>query len=276
MRGNIPISLRGIEKVFRAEIQTASGKVSSSSRDVKQFIGRSILPGLVDVRPSDPTSPQREPDRRTQILVRGSVALPDHVQRGVAIRATTEEVWVAPYFFRLICKNGAVLSQTLQARHIALSELSGRAEAEYAIGKAIRDCCNDESFVKAADQLRAAHEQPIDEAALRASLSARIAPPVGTALLGLIRGQLIQQGARTRFVLINAVTAVARDLPNPDLRWRLEEFGGGLLVVEIPPPPTNNDGAEAVLPASENLSEQFGDSTNRLGSYARTKRPARC
>jgi hypothetical protein len=33
------------------------------------------------------------------------------------------------------------------------------------------------------------------------------------------------------FGLINAVTSVARDTSDPDLRWRLEELGGGIPVV---------------------------------------------
>ena len=29
--------------------------------------------------------------------------------------------------------------------------------------------------------------------------------------------------------LVNAVTSVARDTPDPEMRWRLEELGGGML-----------------------------------------------
>jgi hypothetical protein len=33
---------------------------------------------------------------------------------------------------------------------------------------------------------------------------------------------------------MNAVTSVARDTQDPDLRWRLEELGGGLPVERCP------------------------------------------
>jgi hypothetical protein len=34
---------------------------------------------------------------------------------------------------------------------------------------------------------------------------------------------------RSLFGLVNAVTSVARDTDDPNLRWRLEELGGGML-----------------------------------------------
>jgi hypothetical protein len=39
---------------------------------------------------------------------------------------------------------------------------------------------------------------------------------------------------RSRFALMNAVTSVARDTADPELRWRLEEMGGGIPVGRAP------------------------------------------
>jgi hypothetical protein len=36
---------------------------------------------------------------------------------------------------------------------------------------------------------------------------------------------------------MNAVTSVARDTRDPELRWRLETFGGGIPVIEATPQP---------------------------------------
>src|SRR5256885_684810 len=41
-----------------------------------------------------------------------------------------------------------------------------------------------------------------------------------------ILGRFARDGDRSGFGLMNAVTSTARDTRNPDLRWRLEEFGG--------------------------------------------------
>jgi hypothetical protein len=43
-----------------------------------------------------------------------------------------------------------------------------------------------------------------------------------------IMDQFAREADSSTFGLMNAVTAVARDTPDPDLRWRLEELGGGI------------------------------------------------
>jgi hypothetical protein len=40
---------------------------------------------------------------------------------------------------------------------------------------------------------------------------------------------------QSRFGLVNAVTSVARDTRDPELRWQLEEFGGGIPVAAQQP-----------------------------------------
>ena len=43
-----------------------------------------------------------------------------------------------------------------------------------------------------------------------------------------IMDQFFGGGDRSRFGLMNAVTAVARDEADPEVRWGLEELGGGI------------------------------------------------
>jgi hypothetical protein len=52
----------------------------------------------------------------------------------------------------------------------------------------------------------------------------------------------VRPGDRSPFGLANAVTAVARDTRDPDLRWNLEEFGGAV-VATVPRHPA--DGGHA-------------------------------
>jgi len=40
----------------------------------------------------------------------------------------------------------------------------------------------------------------------------------------------------SRYGLINAVTSLARDTRNPELRWSLETIGGALIVTSTPTP----------------------------------------
>jgi hypothetical protein len=50
--------------------------------------------------------------------------------------------------------------------------------------------------------------------------------------------QLIRTGDTTLFGLANAVTATARETRDPELKWDLEEFGGGIAIgaPQISPP----------------------------------------
>jgi hypothetical protein len=247
MRNNArSITLRGIEQVYRNEVQSCGGKVFGRTRDAKQFMARAVYQGFVDVRPNDPNVPRLERDRRTGNVVSLRANVQDHVKKGVAIRATTHDVLIAPYVFRQICRNGAILSRMLATRHISLSELSGRAEAEYVLRDAIRASSQEETFANAADQLRAAHEQPGNLRALQTAILTDFAPPTGALTLGLIHRQLMPGVRPTQFMLINAVTAVARDVTAPHLKWRLEELGGGMILTETGPPPRSDDGETAI------------------------------
>jgi hypothetical protein len=46
---------------------------------------------------------------------------------------------------------------------------------------------------------------------------------------------------------MNAVTSVARDTRDPELRWRLEEFGGGIPALARDPSPRLDDARAGVL-----------------------------
>jgi hypothetical protein len=49
--------------------------------------------------------------------------------------------------------------------------------------------------------------------------------------------------------LMNAVTAVARDTSDPEMRWRLEGFGGTILSVRPLPPGSVGRPAERLIAA---------------------------
>src|SRR5260370_13501237 len=63
-----------------------------------------------------------------------------------------------------------------------------------------------------------------------ARLSLRLAAQVA----GTILERFSQAGDRSRFGLMNSVTSVARDTADPEVRWRLEEMGGGICACLTP------------------------------------------
>jgi hypothetical protein len=62
-------------------------------------------------------------------------------------------------------------------------------------------------------------------------------PSAASEIQQAIIRQLFESRDRSAFGLINAVTAVARDTRDPELRWRLEEFGGGVPALARDPRP---------------------------------------
>src|SRR5690348_13979258 len=89
------LTTAGILDVFAEEISTQhGGRVSDAFDDGRRLFARSVLPRIEALRPGD------------------------KVQGGVALRANEQEIWLHPYLFRLVCRNGAIIAQTLSTRHL--------------------------------------------------------------------------------------------------------------------------------------------------------------
>src|SRR5262249_43226171 len=107
--------------LFSAELTTArildaftdgvaggGGQVTDTFDDGRRLFARSVLARTRtdDVRPGDT------------------------VQGGVALKAVGGEVWLYPYIFRLVCRNGAIAAQAIETRHLADLHL---LDPEYAL-----------------------------------------------------------------------------------------------------------------------------------------------
>ncbi len=78
------LTTREIKEIFADEIETASGRMSDVFDDGARIFLRAVLAGEKQVQPRD------------------------RVQGGVAVCATSEDIWVHPYVFRQVCSNGAI------------------------------------------------------------------------------------------------------------------------------------------------------------------------
>lgn len=215
-----------VHTLFADEVQAAGGTVTDAFDDGDCLFARSVLPALAEVQPGD------------------------RVQGGVALRAVRGAVWVHPYVFRQVCRNGAIAAHAVQTRHLAdLDSLPGD-EAEVAVREAVRACCAAEAFTTAAGEMRAATGANIDniDTVLRILPSiARLHAAGHTSVVQEILGRFFRDGDQSRFGLMNAVTSVARDTRDPEMRWRLEEFGGGIPVLRVPTLPSGDAEGEAVM-----------------------------
>jgi hypothetical protein len=200
------LSSSEIRAIFSEEIEEAGGDVSEVFEDGDRLFARSILPWVADVRPAD------------------------EMKGGVALRADGPDVSVHPYLFRMVCRNGAIRAHAIQTRQLDVSEILTPYEAEVALRESVRACCAREAFTEGLEEVRSALASSVDLAITVAPFLGRM--PAATAQQ--IVSRFFESGDRSRFSLMNAVTSVARDTRDPDLRWRLEELGGGIPVVRTP------------------------------------------
>jgi hypothetical protein len=89
------LTTQEILTVLSDEVAARSGKVLDVFDDGSRLFARSVLPRVEEVRPGD------------------------RLQGGVALRSMDSQVWVHPYVFREVCRNGAIVAQALETRHLA-------------------------------------------------------------------------------------------------------------------------------------------------------------
>jgi hypothetical protein len=212
-----------IAALFAEEIGLAGGSLSDTYNDGERLLSRSILPGKYEVRAGD------------------------FLQPGVALRASSSQVCVHPYVFRQICRNGAIIAHALQSRHIEASEHESAEDAAAAVREAVRTCCDEEAFATIADDIRSSRDRVADVTLNLLPVLSRLRPEQGTQIFRMIVERFFDGEDASRYGLMNAVTSVARDIQDPDVRWRLEELGGGVPVGKPPAPELDGFAAEAVV-----------------------------
>lgn len=212
-----------LRSTFADVITAAGGTVSDTFDDGGRLFTRSILPSVRHVRPGD------------------------QVQGGVALRATEHDVWVHPYLFRQVCRNGAIMAHAIQTRHIDNLDWLPASEATFAVEEAIQACCADEVFSVAAEQMRSSREMEADLALNLLPHLSQLPTSVQAQVLGDILDRYDRERDQSRFGLMNAITSVARDTRDPELRWRLEELGGGVPVAPVPTPLPDDAAARLLM-----------------------------
>ena len=217
------LSTQEILGIFSEETLARSGKVLDVFDDGARLFARSVLPRVREVRPDDP------------------------LQGGVAMRGMESQVWVHPYLFRKVCTNGAIMAQAVQTRHVTgIDELDGD-DASSQVREAVEACCSDDAFTSAVHQVRSATEIQADLALAMLPHLAHLPAAHRDSLMMMIFERFAAAGDTTRFGLMNAVTSVGRDTRDPELRWRLEELGGGIPAMLLPARDDSGSHAEREL-----------------------------
>jgi hypothetical protein len=146
----------------------------------------------------------------------------------VALRACGETVSIHPYVFRLVCQNGAIMAQAFASRRVRVGIEIEHGVAVDEIRQAIRVCGDAEVFNVSVRDIRAARNARVDLALNILPLLARLRKHGDERIVQEILRRFFDDGDQTRFGFMNAITSVARDTADPQVRWNLEELGGGV------------------------------------------------
>ncbi len=207
-----------ILNIFKQTLARCGGETDGVILDDHRLFARSVLPCIEQVRPGD------------------------GLKGGVAIKANDEGVCVYPYVFRLVCKNGAIMAHAIEGRQIQHIQCWDPQLATISIREGIEACCTPEVFADNVSRIRSGCGTDIDMVLNLAPLLARYG--ADNKIFAQVLDRFFRDGDRSRYGLANAVTATAREVREPELKWNLEELGGGVMIGAISTPPRNGRRAE--------------------------------
>ncbi|MCZ6529502.1 MAG: hypothetical protein O6949_04105 [Chloroflexi bacterium] len=223
MSWNASLTTAQIQTIFEQEVKSAGGKVTDTFDDGTLLFTRAVLP-------------KNE-----------KVARRDRVDKGVALKAAWEDIWVHPYVFRRVCINGAIVAQAVATKHVMNTEHVSPIEMEIDLRESVRMCIQEQDFEGYVEKIKRARGLfPDPRLTLMPHLS-RLPADQASQILEDTHRRFAKGADESRYGLINAVTSLARDTRNPELRWSLETIGGALIVTSTPTPSGEGSGEMEVV-----------------------------
>lgn len=175
---------------------------------------------------------------RALLPISDEVCPKDVVEGGIAVRTVGQKIEVCPYIFRQVCRNGAIMPQVAEIEHIERVDVDAPFETVEAVHEQLREAvCAGSAvnvFADAARQVRSAMTMQVPSDISHLLLISSFRRKVPAHFLEQMMERFLGADDRSAFGLMNAVTSVARDQHDPDLRWRLEELGGGVPAMRFP------------------------------------------
>ena len=212
MSWNASLTTAQIQTIFEDEVKLAGGKVTDSFDDKTLLFSRAVMPK------------------------NKKVARKDRVDSGVALKAAWEDIFVHPYVFRRVCINGAIVAQAVATKHVMNTEHVSPVEMEIDLRESIRMCIEDQDFEGYAEKMKRARNLFFDPLQTLMPYLSQLPADQASEVLEETHRRFAEGADESRYGLINAVTSLARDTRNPELRWSLETIGGGLILTSKPAP----------------------------------------
>jgi hypothetical protein len=217
---SLALTTAEITTIFTQGVQRRAGRVTEVFDDGRRLFMRSLLP------------------------YQGEVQSNDRMKGGLAISANDEEICLHPYLYRQVCRNGAILAQSIASCHIELTEFSTADDVTCSLEKAIDLCSDEEVFAKNLGMVRNAVHARVEHALNIAPMLAQAGSTISPREKLEIMDRFLRDQQQTQFSLMNAVTSLARDTRDPERKWRLEELGGYVGALLLPVPPENDDACQ--------------------------------
>jgi len=208
------LTTSSILQVFTGCVENLSGRVTDTFDDGSRLFVRSLLPYVEEARPAD------------------------RMQGGLALKATESEISLHPYLFREVCRNGAIMAHAIESWQVDFSEYTPPEDVKRSLEDAILVCSDRSVFAQQMDDVRSSTHATADMAITMMSMLSRLPQ-------SLVRGildQWFEEKTPTRFSLMNAITAVARETRDPEQKWELEELGGAVGASILPTEPVDERG----------------------------------
>ena len=220
------INVENMLEIFTSEISGHSGQIIDTARQDGRAFMRSVLPYSKDVR--------RE----------------DKLHAGMALKATPDSVTIHPYVFRQVCWNGCIFGQSDQSRVLVniggatCLEINGKIEEvaadrgiEEVFRETVSECCSKDAFTECFKHFRHSLSTTITDKfqeTLVYTLNLQKFPSARALSTRIIKEYLAEDES-TLFSMINAITAVAREEPDPGVKWKLECFAGQMAMLASTP-----------------------------------------
>ena len=242
---------------FTEEVKQRGGNVTDVFHQGGRLYVRSLLPHVAE------RATQRSHARRR------SAAFHD------------DELWLHPYLFRQVCRNGAIMAQSIESLHVECLGVYTLEEGSVMLREASPNAPSSTFFETSMRRIRRSAMSEIDELLnIMPHLMQLQRAGMGRYFSEVFQ-RFIGEGDRTRFGLMNAVTSTARDASDQDDRWRLEELGGGIGALLRPKRPSSAPGREisesTVRVGRFDIQPAHSQSvTQRVGPFLAAIRACRC
>lgn len=175
----------------------------------------------------------------------------DSVRQGIAVRTFDKLLLVHPYVFRKVCSNGAIWAQSTDSFQVERVDFAASTERVEDVIESFQDaiaaCHGGNSFPQALGEMRVAKSVQGDVDTLLNLMPTSAGSSMPGDIIAHILDRYAADADQSMFGLMNAVTSVARDTQDPELRWQLEELGGGVPAIVRPTPKPSDAAAESVL-----------------------------